>query len=139
MKMNYYLVTAKCGHVGRHYYIPITFPVKAENGREAAKITRQIPRVKHNRKDAIIECRKVDMEEYVMQQIINACDPYLQATSKQEQNKMVPDVDIRVFEEVEKESKTSKRSSHPNLLFQKRKYLRDNFENKSILIMLKAF
>ena len=28
--MRYYMVTAKCGHVGRDYYIPIDFPVRAD-------------------------------------------------------------------------------------------------------------
>jgi len=49
----FYIVTAKCGHVGKSKYILIDFPVIAEDGREAAKIARQIPRVKHHHKDAI--------------------------------------------------------------------------------------
>ena len=32
----YYLVSCKCGHVGRDKYIPINFAVIAENGEEAA-------------------------------------------------------------------------------------------------------
>ena len=42
----FYIVTAKCGHVGKSKYILINFPVIAEDGREAAKIARQIPRDK---------------------------------------------------------------------------------------------
>ena len=36
--MKYYIVTAKCGHVGRDYYIPIDFPIRAESRTEAAKV-----------------------------------------------------------------------------------------------------
>lgn len=35
----YYKVTCKCGHTGsKKTYIPITFPVVAINGKEAASI-----------------------------------------------------------------------------------------------------
>ena len=34
--MRYYHVTAKCGHVGKDHYIPITFAVKAGSATEAA-------------------------------------------------------------------------------------------------------
>ena len=51
--MEFYLVTTKCGHVGKGHYVPITFPIKAENGKEAAKIARMLPRVKHHHWDAI--------------------------------------------------------------------------------------
>ena len=49
----YYMVIAKCGHVGRKNYIPVKFAVVAESGKEAAKKVRQFPRVKHDHKDAI--------------------------------------------------------------------------------------
>ena len=33
-QIKYYNVTAKCGHVGRENYIPISFPVKALNAKK---------------------------------------------------------------------------------------------------------
>lgn len=33
----YFMVIAKCGHVGRKNYIPVKFAVVAESGKEAAK------------------------------------------------------------------------------------------------------
>ena len=51
---NYYEVLAKCGHVGKKHYVPVKFAVIAEDGKEAAKMVRYFPRVKHNHKDAIL-------------------------------------------------------------------------------------
>ena len=94
--MQFYLVTAKCGHVGKTSYMPITFPVKAENGKEAAKKVRAYPRVKRNHWDAILGCKKVDKQTYFAQIEINNNDPYLHATSKQEQKRIVEDIQNRI-------------------------------------------
>ena len=59
--MRYYEVTAKCGHVGKGFYIPITFPVRAKSAAEAASVTRAFPRVKHDHKDAILIVRSRKM------------------------------------------------------------------------------
>ena len=47
-QIKYYNVTAKCGHVGRENYIPISFAVKAQSAKEASKRVRNFPRVKHD-------------------------------------------------------------------------------------------
>ena len=83
--MRYYEVTAKCGHVGRGYYIPIGFAVRAETAEEAATVTRTMPRVKHDHKDAILSVREVDVFEYDDLQEVNRYDPYLRCTSRREQ------------------------------------------------------
>ena len=88
--MAYYLVLCKAGHLGRNHYIPIWYPVEAENGREAAKIARFIPRVKHDHKDAILDCIKTDYEGFLAQIIENAKDPYLQCRSRHEQDQIMP-------------------------------------------------
>lgn len=80
--MNYFLVTTKCGHVRRTRFIPITFPICAESGKEAAKLARDYARVKHNHKDAILEVKKVSFELYQNQFIINQNDPYLHVKNK---------------------------------------------------------
>lgn len=77
MNENYYLVEVMCGHVGAFAYIPVVFPVIAENGKEAAKIARSIPRVKHHNKYAILNVRKVSYEEYLLQKENNDSDAYL--------------------------------------------------------------
>lgn len=62
--MKYYKVKAKCGHVGRNHYILKWFYVRALNGKEAAKIVRNTPRVKHHHKDAIREVIEIRFEEF---------------------------------------------------------------------------
>ena len=83
--MRYFDVTAKCGHVGRGYYIPITFAVKAGSAAEAAALARAIPRVKHDHRDAILSVEEVDLEGYLDRCHVNGYDPYLSCTSKREQ------------------------------------------------------
>lgn len=85
----YFMVIAKCGHVGRKNYIPVKFTVVAESGKEAAKKVRQFPRVKHNHKDAILDVRCIKLEEFLEIKEINENDPYLKCHSKQEQNLIV--------------------------------------------------
>ena len=82
----YYSVITKCGHVGKRNYIPIKFAIIAESGKEAAKIARQFPRVKHNHKDAILEVKEIDFSEYLEIIELNCNDPYLKCRSKYEQN-----------------------------------------------------
>lgn len=87
--MAYYLVLCKCGHVGRRFYMPIWFPIEANNRREASTIARQIPRVKHDHKDAILWCKETNYEGFLEQSRINDNDPYLLCSSKHEQNKIM--------------------------------------------------
>lgn len=77
MNENYYLVEVMCGHVGAFAYIPVVFPILAEDGREAAKKARSIPRVKHHNKYAILNVKKVSYDEYILQQEVNNSDAYL--------------------------------------------------------------
>ena len=123
--MNFYLVTTKCGHVGKNAYMPIIFPVKAENGREAASLARQFPRVKHNHWDAILECRKVEEEAYRKQIGINKKDPFLKVSSKQEQNLFMELIENRIQKDKHQleMNKSPRKSKKPNLYYQKLKYL----------------
>lgn len=97
--MAYYLVLCKAGHVGRNYYMPIWFPVGAEDGRQAAAIARSIPRVKHDHKDAILDCVKTDYEGFLAQIEENAKDPYLQCRSRHEQDQIMPLIKHRLVED----------------------------------------
>ena len=63
--MEYYKVLAKCGHVGKNNYILKWFYVKAQDGKEAAKIVRFKPRVKHDHKDAIVDVIKISLDDYI--------------------------------------------------------------------------
>ena len=112
MESRFYKVTCKCGHVGKGHFIRIDFPVMAENGRVAAAIAREIPRVKHHHKDAILACREITQDEYEALQEKNKYDPYLRCENPQEQE-MIFDLYLRIEPEagfVEK-PRESKRSS----------------------------
>lgn len=63
--MSYYHVEAKMGHVGKGRYFKGNLYIWAENGREAATKARNCPRVKHDRKDAIISVRAISEDEYM--------------------------------------------------------------------------
>ena len=83
--MKHYAVTAQFGHVGRGKYLPKTIAILAESGEEAAEKVRWMPRVKHHRKDAILDVRKIFEEEYQKLKEENRNDPYFKVGSKQEQ------------------------------------------------------
>ena len=85
----FYMVITKCGHVGKKNYIPVKFAVVAESGKEAAKRIRQLPRVKQNQTDAIINVRCITLEEFLEIKEINENDPYLKCHSRQEQNLII--------------------------------------------------
>lgn len=122
--MKFYLVTTKCGHVGKTSFMPITFPVKAENGKEAARLAREFPRVKHNHWDAILECHEVDAVTYYEQVAINCEDPYLSSRSKQEQDAHADEIYSRVREDKHQEeiNQSKRKSKRPNLSYQRQKY-----------------
>ena len=95
----YFMVIAKCGHVGRKNYIPIKFAVVAESGKEAAKKVRQFPRVKHDHKDAILDVRCITLEEFLEIKEINNNDPYLNCHSRQEQ-KLIDNLEERLEDDL---------------------------------------
>ena len=88
MKEKFYSVKCKCGHTGsRMYYIAIDFPVKADNGRDAATIARQMPRCKHNHKDCVLEVKEISFKDYKELYKKNGNDPYFKCNSIQEQKR----------------------------------------------------
>ena len=97
---NYYEVIAKCGHVGKKHYVPVKFAVIAENGKEAAKMVRDFPRVKHNHKDAILKVSKISYERFEELTEINRNDPYLKCHSRQEQ-KLIDNFEERLKDDKE--------------------------------------
>jgi hypothetical protein len=114
-QIKYYNVTAKCGHVGRENYIPISFPVKANSAKEASKRVRDFPRVKHDHKDAIISCVEINEEEYNSLLELNNNDAYLTCKSKREQkqncnliNRLVSDPNYISFNKKRDEVKLQK-------------------------------
>ena len=112
MANKYFKVTCKCGHVGIKYFIRISFPIVAACGKDASGIARYIPRVKHDHKDAILDCKEISCREYLELQIINDNDPYLKCECKQEQE-MIGSFSSRLELEprfLKKEKKTKRES-----------------------------
>lgn len=126
--MAFYLVSCKCGHVGRKNYIPIDFPVHAEDGREAASKARYIPRVKHDHKDAILNCVEIDYDTYLKQIDINNHDAYLLCKSKHEQNKIMSQIKSRLVEEKRQKGGKLIKPHRPNLHYQSLKYASLNYD-----------
>lgn len=81
----YFEVCAKCGHVGRKFYVEKVFAVCARSAREAARFARQIPRVKHDHKDAIKYVREIDEERFDEIMLENEEDMYFKCKNIQEQ------------------------------------------------------
>lgn len=101
MKNNikFFKVTAKCGHVGKHFYLPVDFAIYAENAKIAAKIARNKSRVKHHQKDAILSVKEIDYLEYLDLLEKNKNNPYLNSHSIQEQRNNCKDLSDKIIEE----------------------------------------
>lgn len=117
--MGKYEVTAKCGHVGRNKYVVKSFAVVAENGREAAHIVRHMPRVKHHRKDAILNVTAIDDERYFKIKADNEKDPYFRCSCKQEQELFC--LGMEIYPETKEEKKRYVRKQDDQILFHKKK------------------
>lgn len=96
--LNYFAVTAKCGHVGRRHYVEITFPVAAQNLKEAVAKVKRFSRVKKDHKDVIKNIKRISYEEFLNLSEVNKNDPYLNAKNRQEQD-LYQDLDSRLIEE----------------------------------------
>lgn len=96
----YFKVTAKCGHVGRNNYIPMDFFVAADSGTEAAAAVRQMPRVKHDHKDAILNVERISFEAFCRGLHAFREDPFNKCTSIQQQRATVADLEERILPEL---------------------------------------
>lgn len=92
-------VTAKCGHIGKRYYIPIAFAVRADSAEEAARKVRSYPRVKHDHKDAIQSVFEISWEEFCSLKQQNEANPYLRCKNIQEQRMILDSIYDRIVEE----------------------------------------
>lgn len=113
MNNNYYIVEAKCGHVGKDKYILIKFPIKASSKKEAATKARLLPRVKHHHKDAIRDVREVDYDAFASQIEENKYNTYLNVSNIQEQREYYSDY----YLDREEEQKLEKKEKAKTLSF----------------------
>lgn len=111
--MKYYMVTAKCGHVGRCFYYKGNFFLRAESAKDAARQVRYFPRVKHDHKDAILSVLEVDYLNYLVGKEFEDLNPYYKCSSKQEQSIYWEEISRNVYEDSHsKILKLSKREHH---------------------------
>lgn len=89
-----YEVKAKCGHVGRDWYVIKSFAIEADSGKEAAEIAKNKPRVKHHHRDAIQQVTPIDSIRYQEISVMNSADPYFRCHSIQDQRAFCPDLDL---------------------------------------------
>lgn len=106
--MKYFMVIAKCGHVSKNNYFKGGLFFKAENGKEAARLARECPRVKHDQKDAILEVLEIDSAAYEtgIRQI--RFSHYYTSENVQEQRMYFSEIKDNIFVE-EKAYKESKK------------------------------
>jgi len=115
--MKYFMVTAKCGHVGKNNYYKGTLFFKADDARQAAKLARDCPRVKHDQKDAILSVTEIDWIIFEAGRELNHSIHYYTCESVQEQRMYFSEIEDNVFIEertLEEPKKTSKRHSLRN-------------------------
>lgn len=82
--MRFFIVTAKCGHVGKGRYIDVDFPVVSENGSEAARNILKRTKVKKQLKNAITSVVEIKEDEYYEFIKKNPFKSYLSAHSSRE-------------------------------------------------------
>lgn len=95
--MKCFMVTAKCGHVGKNNYYKGTLFLRAENGKDAAKIARKCPRVKHDQKDAILEVKEIDYFFYEIGRKLNHSIHYYTCENIQEQRQYFHEIENNIF------------------------------------------
>ena len=110
--MYMYEVCAKCGHVGKNNYVDVIFAVRAASGKEAARVVRAFPRVKHHHKDAIRYVIQIDEARYWEIRNENNSNPYFLCHSIQEQRRtceITPIFDTRFIGEKRSKDESRKR------------------------------
>lgn len=100
-KLSFYKVECIGGHVGQKRGIILELPIFAQNGREAAKIARYTPRIKHDAKNAILNVTKISYSEFIELKRKNKKNPYFHCTNRQMQREFEEDLDIIDIEEEE--------------------------------------
>ena len=88
----FYMVKAKCGHVGNKKYIERDFPIFASSKKEAARIVLRKSRVKKHLKDAILCVVKINEKEYDLLIKKNNDDIYLHSHNKLNNNLFIDEV-----------------------------------------------
>lgn len=95
----FFEVQAKCGHVGRGHFFKGTFYINAHSASEAAAVVRNMPRVKHDRKDAIISVNEISKRQFEKGREERSENPYYSCVNVQEQRANIDKISIFIEEE----------------------------------------
>jgi len=120
-KKRFYIVSAKCGHVGRGKFVEKNLTIIASSRKEAAEKGRNYPRVKHHWKDAIIDVVEVSVEEYWRIRVMNYSDPYFSVRCIQEQKQYCSEMYDDIREVQKKEYSKENRNKRIIYMMKKRK------------------
>lgn len=126
-KERFFEVVAKCGHVGRNFYVLKTFALSASSRKDAAEKARSLPRVKHHYKDAIRSVSEISYERFSEICRENDNDPYLHCTSIQEQRDLCSDMEIFPEENAYFKGRAVKKTSPVRTRNDKQRYIRTRF------------
>ena len=97
--MKYFMVIAKCGHVGKNNYYKGTLFFKAETAKDAARRARECPRVKHDQKDAILSVKEIDEVFFEEGRKQNHSIHYYTCVTVQEQRMYLSEIEDNIFQE----------------------------------------
>ena len=124
--MKYYIVTAKCGHVGRGKYINVGFPIKAQTASEAAQIILKRSKVKKQLKNAISSVEEITELEFDELKENNYYINYLKAHFKREYD--VSEYEIKKLEQKEKRKlEFESRKERISYIMRKNKLISDDY------------
>lgn len=101
--MRYFLVTAKCGHVGNDKYYEGIFPVISTSAKEAARKAKSYPRVKTDHKDVILKVEEIHEEEYHYYLELYNEQVYFTCSSKKEQKEHWAEIEPYVKNETDRQ------------------------------------
>lgn len=101
MQKGYFVVTAKCGHVGKQFFYKGTFYIRAFTMSEAAAIARYMPRVKHDHKDAILCAEEISGEAYEAGKEAIKSEAYFQCVSQWQHRLARDEISPKLYPETE--------------------------------------
>jgi len=129
--MRFFKVTVKFGHVGRNYYYRGNLYITAETKKQAAEIAKNKPRVKHDRKDAILQVEEIDRKTFFVESQKNRAINYFSCYNIQQQRNCFYEIENDVFYEpwietdsknyIKKHSLRKKFNDDPDYYFYKNK------------------
>ncbi|MBR5964998.1 MAG: hypothetical protein IK015_02630 [Treponema sp.] len=97
--MKYFKANVKFGHVGRNNYYNGFLYLYANSKKDAARIAREYPRVKHDQKDAILGIEEINYVDFMRGLERNKVNSYFSCYNIQEQRSCFAEIQDSIFRE----------------------------------------